>query len=129
MTLTKLKTYSTQISNLLAIIASVGGAIIYVETNYAHADDIKKILQQQEKQIQLLDQTQKTLSFHRLEYYDDRIERLRNERTTTESMSKIPAFNQLKKRSTAEIDSEIVEIKRRKEILKESLTAAPTNFK
>lgn len=116
----KVKNTSTTIAGIFGIIATVGGAVLYVENNYANAGDVKTILNNQSIQMR---QTQ----LFQLEYYDDRIRKLEQERNRNQEIladPKITPQTRAFTRKPEEINEEIREIKSRREIVKDSIISA-----
>ena len=106
-----LKDYATQISTALGLVATIGGAILYVENNYAHADDVKEVLKSQQTQIKLYERTQRQNLMFQLEYYDDRLRMLNAELETKAS-----------KRNPLDIQREINDTIQRRELTRSMLT-------
>ena len=113
----KVKNTSTTIAGIFGIIATVGGAVLYVENTYASANDVKTILQNQSIQMR---QSQ----LFQLEYYDDRIRKLEMERNRNQEILNDPkttpqirAFT----RKPEEINEEIKEIKTRRDIVRDNI--------
>lgn len=116
----KVKNTSTTIAGIFGIIATVGGAVLYVENNYANASDVKTILQ---NQTTLMRQNQ----LFQLEYYDDRIRKLEMERNTNQEILNNPRISPQTRaftRKPEEINEEIKEIKMRRDIVKDSIINA-----
>lgn len=120
----KLKETSTAIGSIFAIIASIGGAIIYVETNYANAGDVKEIMRNQNSQIDLLRRSQTQNSLFQLEYYENSIKRLELERNRSEQLLSDPKTSNSQRaytRTPGDIQKEIDDLNIRKEIVKRGL--------
>lgn len=107
------KTKATFISTCISLVASIGGAIVYVENNYAHADDVKEILSSQKAMIKNQERGQRSQIMFQLEYYDDRIKRLTAELALPKGQGV---------RSKVEIQGELDDIKKRRELARASLT-------
>ena len=107
------KTKATLISTSISLVASIGGAIVYVENNYAHAEDVKEILTSQKAMIKNQERSQRSQIMFQLEYYDDRIKKL----TAELSLPKGPGI-----RSKVEVQSELDDIKKRRELARAALT-------
>lgn len=108
------KSYSTIVASVFGIIASIGGAVLYVETNYAHANDVKTIVRNQSL---LINQNM----LFQLEYYDDRIKKLEMELSRNQEILSDPQITRGVRaytRRPQDIQDEIRELKSRREILK-----------
>lgn len=113
----KLKNMSTTIASIFGIIASIGGAVLYVENNYAHAEDVKTVIRNQTLQIN------QTLMFQ-LDYYDSQIKKLESERTRNAEILADPTINRNTRaytRKPEHITEEIVELKERREKIKKDM--------
>ncbi len=125
--LQKLKDHASLITTALSLVGAIGGAVVYVENNYAHASDVNQMIQNQQRQILMQESNQRANALFQLEYYDDRISRL-----NAEKRKAIEIYNsrsqQLKSasRTPEEIQSDIDDIKRRKEIVRQSITSTET---
>lgn len=106
-----LKSKAAFISTSISLVASIGGAIVYVENNYAHAADVKEILTSQQMMIKNQERSQRSQILFQLEYYDDRIKRLTSELASTNAT-----------RKKVEIQSELDDVKKRRELTRASLT-------
>lgn len=120
----KLKEYSSTIGSIFAIIASIGGGILYVEHNYANAGDVKELVKNQNSQIELLKRSQTQNSLFQLEYYDNYIKRLEMDRNRSEQLLNDPKTSNSQRaytRSPGDIQKEIDDLNTRREIVKRSL--------
>jgi len=99
----------------LSVVGMIAGGIIYMNTNYAQAADVKQVLENQERQIRLYSQSQRNNMIFQLEYYDDRIRKLNEEK---ERASRNPKGNT---RSVQDIQSDIDDTKKRRELVRESI--------
>ena len=116
----KVKNTSTTIAGIFGIIATVGGAVLYVENNYANAGDVKTLIQNQSLHLR---QTQ----LFQLEYYDDRIRKLEEERNRNQEILSNPRITPQTRaftRKPEEINEEIREIKSRRDLVKDSIISA-----
>lgn len=116
-----LKAYGTSITTLFTIIATIGGAVLYVENNYAAAADVKEVLRNQQSQIELQKRAQKDNMIFRLEYYDDRLAKLQEEKRVAEERERTRSVNRAVQKTSKEIEEEIKEMKLRRELVKRSL--------
>lgn len=116
-----LKSYGTSITTIFTIIATIGGAVLYVENNYAAAADVKEVLKNQRAQIELAARAQKDNMMFRLEYYDDRIAKLQEEKRVAEERERSRAVNRAIQKTSKELEEEIKELKERRELVKRSL--------
>ena len=66
----KFKGKASLITTSISTIAAIGGAVIYVETNYAHAADVKEILTTQQTMVKNQERSQRSQIMFQLEYYD-----------------------------------------------------------
>lgn len=121
--LSKLKEYATSITAVFSLIGAVGGTLVYVETNYANATDVNQIILNQQKQIRLQESTQRANALFQLEYYDDRINRLNAEKRKAEEIYNSRNL-QLQRtiRTPAEIQSDIDDVKSRRDLTRRSIT-------
>lgn len=113
----KIKNASTAIAGIFGIIATVGGAVIYVENNYANAGDVKTIIR---NQSMIINQNQ----LFQLEYYDDRIKKLEMEMSRNQEILNDPNVSKSVRAYTRRPDSiqeEIKELKSRREIVKDGI--------
>lgn len=120
----KLKETSTAIGSIFAIIASVSGGIIYLETNYANAADVKDIVKSQNEQLKALRQSQSQNSLFQLEYYDNSIKRLELERNRSEQLLTDPKTTNAQRaytRNPNDVQREIDDLNMRREIIKRGL--------
>lgn len=118
----KIKTMGSAIAGIFGIVASIGGAIIYVENNYAHAEDIKEVVKNQSIQIK------QNLLFQ-LDFYDDRIKKLELEKSKNEEILSDPAAPRSLRaytRKPADILAEINELKKRREDLQKNFIVPPS---
>lgn len=109
----KIKTFGTAIAGIFSIIATVGGAVLYVENNYANAGDVKTIIRNQSMMIN------QNLIFQ-MEYYDDRIRKLETELAKSQEIisdNTIPKSIRAYTRKPDDIKSEIQELKSRRQII------------
>lgn len=123
----KLKDTSVALSALSAIVITIGGAVLYVENNYAHAQDVKSLLRNQSSQIQLYQQSQTQNQLFQLEYYDNTIKKLEIERIRSEELLADPSITRGVRaytRKPSDIQDEINELKARKEVVRKSITEA-----
>lgn len=116
-----LKSYGTSITTIFTIIATIGGAVLYVENNYAAAQDVKEVLRNQQAQIAIQQQTQRSGMMFRLEYYDDRLAKLQEEKRIAEERERTRSVNRAIQKTSKEIEEEIKEVKERRELVKKSL--------
>lgn len=121
--LSKLKEYATSITAVFSLIGAVGGTLVYVETNYANATDVNQIILNQQKQIRLQESTQRANALFQLEYYDDRINRLNAEKRKAEEIYNSRNLQlQRTVRTPAEIQSDIDDVKSRRDLTRRSIT-------
>jgi len=116
-----LKAYGTSITTIFTIIATIGGAVLYVENNYANAQDVKEVLRNQRDQIEMQKRSQKDNMMFRLEYYDDRIAKLQEEKRVAEERERSRTQQRAIQKTSKEIEEEIKEMKMRRELVKRSL--------
>lgn len=116
-----LKSYGTTITTIFTIIATIGGAVLYVENNYANAQDVKEVLRNQRSMIEIQQQSQRSGLMFRLEYYDDRIAKLQEEKRIAEERERNRSMNRAIQKTAKEIEEEIKEVKERRELVKKSL--------
>ena len=117
----KFKGKASLITTSISTIAAIGGGVIYIETNYAHAADVKDLVSGQQQIIRMQQVSQRQQLMFQIEYYDDRVKRLTSELAQTEAMDP-KTRSQTKMRSTVEIQSELDDIKARRELARKTLT-------
>ena len=117
----KFKGKASLITTSISTIAATGGGVIYIETNYAHAADVIEILQSQQTMIKIQERSQRQNVMFQLEYYDDRIKRLTAELAQAEAMN-ATTRSQTKMRPMVEIQSDLDDTKRRRELTRQLLT-------
>lgn len=118
----KIKNTSSVITGVLGIVAAVGGAILYVENNFANAQDVKTLIRNQNIQMR---QSQ----MFQLEYYDDKLKKLEIEKNKNEELLKDPKINGGARayiRKPEDISEEIKELKIRRDIVKKDLISETT---
>jgi hypothetical protein len=119
-----LKAYGTSITTLFTIIATIGGAVLYVNNNYANAEDVKEVLRNQRAQISMQERSQKDNMMFRLEYYDDRLAKLQEEKRIAEERERTGTRNRAIQKTSKEISEEITELKIRRDLVRRSLVDA-----
>lgn len=119
-----LKAYGTSITTLFTIIATIGGAVLYVNNNYANAQDVKEVLKNQRAQIDMYERSQKDNMMFRLEYYDDRLAKLQEEKRIAEERERNKTQSRAVQKTSKEISEEITELKIRRDLVKRSLVDA-----
>ena len=111
---------------VFSVIGTIGGGVLWIDNNYAHAGDVGKILQNQESQIKLYNQHQQQNLVFQLEYYDDRIrylQRVKVQSVTIWSDPKVPRHIKAYTRSPDDIQAEINDLKNRRELIRRSIIA------
>lgn len=116
-----LKAYGTSITTLFTIIATIGGAVLYVNNNYANAQDVKEVLKNQRAQIDMYERSQKDNMMFRLEYYDDRLAKLQEEKRIAEERERSKTQSRAVQKTSKEISEEITELKIRRDLVRRSL--------
>lgn len=116
-----IKAWGTTITTLFAIVATIGGGVLYVENNYANASDVREVLRNQRAQIELQQQNQRSGLMFRLEYYDDRIAKLQEEKRIAEMRERSGSQQRAIQKTPREIEEEIKEVRERRELVKRSL--------
>lgn len=118
-----IKNNSSSIAAIFSTIALIGGSVIYVETNFASAKDIKDITETQQRALKVQSTTQRQFNIFQLEYYDDKLKKLQDEKRIAadreKSNIKTPSRNI--QRSTEEIQEDIDDIKKRREFVRKTL--------
>lgn len=99
----------------LSLVGMIAGGVVYINTNYAQAADVKQILENQNTQLKLYSQAQRKNMIFQLEYYDDRIKKLNEEKQRALNN---PRSNT---RSIQDIQSDIDDTKKRRELVRESI--------
>lgn len=113
------------ISAIIGSITAIGGVVLYINSTYAHAADVEKILQNQDKQFDLFNKSQRQALVFQLEYYDEKIQKLTKEKQRAQELLNDPKTSASMKRyirQPDEIQSEINDVKQRREIVRRSLT-------
>lgn len=111
------KSMGTAITSIFAIIAAVGGSVVYVENNYAHASDVKIVIRNQSIQM-------KQNIMFQLEYYDSQIKKLEMEKSRNEEILSDKTVSRAARAYTRKPDSikeEIAELKSRRDMVKRDL--------
>ena len=111
-------------TTFIGFLSVLCGAVIAVESRYAHADDVKAILKNQQTQIDLYRQHQTENQLFQLEYYNTRIARLEDERRRSVVLTADPRTPQSIRtitRTPQEIDIEIHDLKTRKDYLEKTI--------
>lgn len=121
-----IKNNASSIAAIFSTVAVIGGGVIYVESNYANAADLKEISANQQKALKSQISQQRQLSVFQLEYYDDKIKKLQEEKRIAIDREKIIATGQRSlyrsiNKSPEEIQEEIDDIKKRREIVRKAL--------
>jgi hypothetical protein len=120
----RIKNFGTVITTILSIVAAIGGAIIYVENNFANAYDVREVVKNQSRQIEMYQQSQRQNQMFQLEYYDSQIKKLELERNRNteilDNKSVTPAARALTRRPE-DVQDEINELKSRREVVKRNL--------
>lgn len=98
-------------TGIFSFIAAVGGGVLYVDNNYAHANDVKEIIKMQQRQMQVYERNQKQNIIFQMEYYDLKIKQLEREKSQRNINSE--------KRD--QIQEEIKDLHFKKEIVKRNL--------
>jgi hypothetical protein len=117
-----IKTKASLITTVFSTVAAIGGAVIYINNNYAQAADVKEILANQQQILQLQRMQQQSTIVFQLEYYDDRIRRLNAELAQAEALN-AQTRNQIKIRPLNEIKSDLEDTKNRREITRNIIMA------
>lgn len=123
----KLKETSTAVGSIAAIIATIGGSIIYVENNYASAQDVKSLIKSQSSQIDMIQRNQLQTQMFQLDYYDQQIRKLEVDKSkATEILGDKEATRAMRAytRQPSDIQSEIDELKMRREAVRNSIIPA-----
>lgn len=112
----KLKEKAAFVQGAIGLVATIGGAVLYFETTYAHAGDVKEILITQQQVIKNQNTSQRQMLMFQIEYYDDRVKRLLAERTQAETRR--PGA-----RSLAEVISDLEDTKQRRDMARAAISA------
>lgn len=114
-----IKNNASSIAAIFTTIATIGGGVIYIESNFASAADIQSISTNQEKQLKIQSSQQRSMTLFQLEYYDDRIRKAQEEKRVTEDAPK--SRSRALQKTPAEIQDEINDLKQRREIIRKSI--------
>jgi len=109
------------VSSGLGILGTIIAATIYVNSNFAQAADVEKILKNQTRQIELYTEAQRSNKVFQLEYYDDRLKKLTDEREKAKAQANRPQAQRSVTRSVDEIQTDIDDTKMRREIVRDSI--------
>ena len=109
------------VSSGLGILGTIIAATIYVNSNFAQAADVEKILKNQTRQIELYTEAQRSNKVFQLEYYDDRLKKLTDEREKAKAQANRPQSQRSVTRSVDEIQTDIDDTKMRREIVRDSI--------
>lgn len=110
----RIKFLSSTVVGAFGLITTIGGAVLYVEGNYAHAGDVKALIKNQEQQVR---QSQ----LFQMEYYDEKIKTLTNEKRRVEASQAQKSQSKFLLRSPTEVQDEINDVKHRRDIIRRSL--------
>ena len=117
-----IKNNSSSIAAIFSTIAVIGGSVIYVESNFANAKDLKEISENQQRQLKIQSTQQRQLTVFQLEYYDDNIKKLQEEKRMAIEREKTNTRARAIYRSPDEIQEEIDDLKKRRDIMRKALT-------
>jgi hypothetical protein len=112
-----LKEKTALITTSITLVGAIGGVVLYFESTYAHAEDVKEAIKSNQAVIQSISAQQRQSALFQMEYYDDRLNRLRNELAISEAAGK----NRQGLRNPADIERDIVDTTQRRELSKRSL--------
>jgi len=104
-----LKTRATLIATSVSLVGTIGGAILYFESTYAHADDMKQMVQTQTTLIRNQERSQRQGMLFQLEYYEDKLKQLGNELSRPQ-------------RPVADIQRDITDTLQRRDLARKFLT-------
>jgi hypothetical protein len=116
-----IKNNSSSIAAIFSTIAVIGGAVLYVENNFANAKDLKELTENQQKQLKIQSTQQRQMTLFQSEYYDDKIRKLQEEKRIAEERVRTRATNRAIMKSPEEIQEEIDDLKKRREIVRKAL--------
>lgn len=116
-----IKNNSSSIAAIFSTIAVIGGAILYVENNFANAQDLKAVSENQQKQLRIQSTQQRQMTLFQSEYYDDKIRKLQEEKRIAEERVRTRATNRAIMKSPEEIQEEIDDLKKRRDIVRKAL--------
>lgn len=120
----KLKETSTAIGSIAAIIATVGGCILYVENNFANAGDVKSLIRNQTQQLEMVQRGQTQNYMFQLDYYDQQIRKLEFEKSRASEILLDPQTTRTQRaytRRPEDIQTEINELKSRRDLVRNSI--------
>ena len=118
---TFIKEHTSSITAIFSTIAVIGGAVLYVENNFANASDLKSISETQQKQIKSQVTQQRQMSIFQLEYYDDKIRKLQEEKRIAEERMRTQTMRRSVQKTPQEIQEEIDDVKKRRDLVRKSL--------
>lgn len=110
---------------VFSVIGTIGGGVLYVDNNFAHAGDVQQMLKQQKEQIDLAKQHQRANLLFQLEYYDNKIKLLQMEKNKAMTLKNSPNISPSIKmyiREPNDIQDEINDLKIRREFVRKSLS-------
>lgn len=116
-----IKNNSSSVAAIFSTIAVIGGAILYVENNFANAQDLKAVSENQQKQLRIQSTQQRQMTLFQSEYYDDKIRKLQEEKRIAEERVRTRATNRAIMKSPEEIQEEIDDLKKRRDIVRKAL--------
>lgn len=116
-----LKAYGSAITTLFAIVATIGGGVLYVGNNFANAQDVKSIIRNQSIQIEMYQRSQKDNLMFRLEFYDREIAKLQEQKRIADERAKNRSQSRAIEKTPQELQEEITELKSRREMIKKNL--------
>ena len=116
-----IKSNATAITSIFTTIATIGGAVIYVESNYASAKDLQSVSRNQEQLIRSQTTQQRQMAVFQLEYYDDKLKKLLEEKRIAEERVRTGTLTRAVQRTPSEIQEDINDIKQRRELVRKTL--------
>jgi len=116
-----IKNNSSSIAAIFSTIAVIGGAVLYVENNFASAADIKSVSETQQKQIKAQVTQQRQMTIFQLEYYDDKVRKLQEEKRIAEERAKTRTAVRSIQKTPQEIQEEIDDVKKRRDLVRKAL--------
>lgn len=109
---------------VVAFLAASAGAVVAVDSRYAHAGDVRTILESQKKQLELYQQHQREVQLFQVDVYSSRIKQLEDEKRKAQFVHSTPSVSATTKaltRTPTDIDNEIVDLKKRKEFVEKNI--------
>lgn len=113
-----LKNNAAAVTAIFSTIATIGGAVLYIEHNFANAEDLGAVIKQQSTQQRQMSVQQRQMTIFQLEYYDDKIRKLQEEKRVAEERERLKINTRSIQKTATELQEELNDIKQRRELVR-----------